>query len=130
MSEDENKLISMTSKHSQKCISCSKIISLIEKETFMCSKCKKYFCSECAPTFLDAVNCPGGIQEIHEPIMVKITRSIKEYAPLGISIDQIEKIKNSPNKSNASIKVISEETNKNEKPQDSVKPRLKILDDN
>ena len=79
MSDDDSNIISMSAKHSQKCISCSKTISLIEKETYMCSKCKQYFCTECFPLFVEADICPGAFQEEHSPIMVRITRTIKEY---------------------------------------------------
>ena len=128
MVDDDSNLIAMTSKHSQKCISCSRIISLIEKETYMCSKCKQYFCTECFPLFVNADKCPGGFQEVHEPIMVRITRTIKEYAPLGVSIDQIEKNKTSSKPTKSSIKIINDENQKKDS-NDPKKPRLKILDE-
>ena len=126
---DDDSLISMTSKHSQKCISCSKNISLIEKETYMCSKCKQYFCLECYPMFLNVSKCPGSFnQEEHEPIMVRITRTVKEYAPLGVSIDQLERTKNSQSQSQSSVKIMPDDTTDKEK-SNSTKPKLKILDD-
>ena len=128
MDEKDANLIAMTSKHSQKCISCSKTISLIEKETYMCSKCKMYFCNECFPLFVNASKCPGSFQEEHEPIMVRITRTVKEYAPLGVSIDQIEKEKQTPKPQKTSIKIMSDSTEGKNKG-DSKKPKLRILDD-
>ena len=118
----------MSSKHSQKCISCSKIISLIEKETYMCSKCKQYFCTDCFPLFLDAPKCPGSFHEEHEPIMVRITRSVKEYAPIGVSIDQIEKNKNSSS-IKSSLKIMSDSEGQVKPNSGETKPKLKILDD-
>ena len=127
---DDDSLISMTSKHSQKCISCSKNISLIEKETYMCSKCKQYFCLECYPLFLNESKCPGSFnQEEHEPIMVRITRTIKEYAPLGVSIDQLERTKNSQGYTQSSAKIMPDNDTDNKEKSKSTKPKLKILDD-
>ena len=129
MDKKDSDIINMTSKHSQKCVSCSKAISLIEKETYMCSRCKQYFCLECFPLFVDATKCPGSFQEEHEPIMVRITRSIKEYAPLGVSIDQIERSKNKPSDSQSSIKIMPEDNSAKKDSSGSSKPKLKILDD-
>ncbi len=124
---DDDSIIAMSSKHGQKCISCSKLISLVEKETYMCSKCKQYFCTECFPLFVNASKCPGNFQEEHEPIMVRITRTVKEYAPLGVSIDQIERETKSQTQKKSSLKIMPDDTDK--KSSDSSKPKLKILDD-
>ena len=129
MTDDDTNFIAMSAKRGQKCISCSKMISLIEKETYMCSKCKQYFCVECFPLFVVALKCPGSFQEEHEPIMVKITRTIKEYAPLGISIDQIEREKKSQVQTKSSIKIMPDGNNSKKEQSDSTKPKLKILDD-
>lgn len=124
---DDNDIIAMSSKHGQKCVSCSKLISLVEKETYMCSKCKQYFCTECFPLFVDASKCPGSFQEEHEPIMVRITRTVKEYAPLGVSIDQIEREQKSQVQTKSSIKIMPDDSKKGTS--DPSKPKLKILDD-
>lgn len=128
VTDDDTNFIAMSAKHSQKCISCSKNISLIEKETYMCSKCKQYFCTECFPLFVNATKCPGSFHDEHEPIMVRITRSVKEYAPLGVSIDQLERTKNTSSSTKSSLKIMSDET-ENRPKSESTKPKMKILDD-
>lgn len=129
VTDDDTNIITMSAKHSQKCISCSKTISLIEKETYMCSRCKQYFCTECFPLFLDATKCPGSFHDEHEPIMVRITRSIKEYAPIGVSIDKLERNKESGASGKSSLKIISDNEEQNKPKTDNSKPKLKILDD-
>ena len=129
MDEKDTNIISMTSKHAQHCVSCSKLISLIERETYMCSKCKVYFCTECYPLFVNADKCPGSFQQEHEPIMVRITRTVKEYAPLGVSIDQIERSKTSESKIPSSLKIMPDSDSKTNEKTNPSKPKLKILDD-
>ena len=131
MEDIDKNIVQMQSKYSQNCKSCSKMISLNEKITYLCSKCKLYFCEDCA-LFLNentsnlVNNCPGGDKEPHDSIMVKITRNIKEYLPIGLSIDDLERNSNSVGKKKNSIRIIDPKTNDSSS---NKKPRLKILDD-
>lgn len=120
-------IIHFQSKHSQQCRSCGKRISLIEKITYLCTKCKNYFCEECA-SFLNQNttnkkdNCPGGDHQQHEAIIAKITRTVKEYAPIGVSIDVLEKQK-SLQSSASTVKILDSDESKKKK-----KSGVKILD--
>lgn len=83
--------------YSQKCRSCGQRIELTARLTYMCSKCKNYFCEECAMFLHQNVgqtnnNCPGSAEnDPHDVFMVKITRNIKETHPIGVSMDKLEK---------------------------------------
>ena len=127
--------IKMQSKNIQVCIACAKNISLSDKLTYMCSKCKLYFCEECAIFYnnnsLNTVdNCPGGKTDPHESIMVRITRTIKEYAPLGVSIEKLESNKKTSQQSKSTIKILTDTENdlKNTSKEKN-KPKFKILED-
>ena len=128
MDDSDKNVVRMQSKYSQHCKSCSKLISLNEKITFLCSKCKNYFCEECA-MFLNEnsedgiFNCPGGELDPHSAIIVKVTRNVKEYLPMGVSIDELERKKSSDQKK-STIKIIDPNPKNSNK-----KPSLKILDD-
>ena len=129
MNEKDETVIKFQSKYSQNCKSCSKVISLNEKFTFLCSKCKFYFCEECALFFNENSsnaqnNCPGGENnDPHDSIMVKITRNIKEYMPIGVSIDQLER-KQDIKTQQSTMKIIDNDNSEPPK-----KSKLKILDD-
>ena len=131
MDNIDKNIIQMQSKFTQNCKSCSKLITLNEKITYLCSKCKLYFCEECA-IFLNENaskvinNCPGGDKKPHDSIMVRITRNVKEYLPIGLSIEDLERKANNMDKKKSSIRIID---SKNNDSNSNKKPRLKILDD-
>ena len=76
----------------QYCSGCGRRVDLQATETFMCSHCKNYFCEECAYFYHEniAKNCPGDKSDPHNIVLVKITRLIKEFSPMGVSIQQLE----------------------------------------
>lgn len=120
--------IRMQSKYSQNCKSCSKQITLNEKVTYLCTKCKLYFCEECAVFLNDNEsnilnNCPGGVKDPHDSIMVKITRNIKEYLPIGISIDDLERNEKSSKPQKNTLTIIEDHEPA------SKQGKMKILDD-
>jgi len=72
-------------------------------------------------------NCPGGDLEPHEAIIAKITRTAKEYAPIGVSIDVLEKKKSlNMDETISTIKILDSEDSSLKKKKGS---GVKILDD-
>ena len=131
MNEINKNIVKMQSKFSQNCKSCSKLISLNEKITYLCTKCKMYFCEECAlflnQNEVNKINtCPWWEKDPHDSIMVKITRNIKEYLPIGISVNDLEKKVKNKEQENSTIKIIDSKTDESNIKK---KSRVKILDD-
>ena len=132
MTENFNKnIIKMQAKYNQTCKGCSQTINLIEKVTYMCTKCNFYFCEDCANFYNENEsgtknNCPGGDTDPHESIMVKITRNIKEYSPIGIGIDELEKKKTQTKNVKSTLKILDDKSSNDVT---NKKSKLKILDD-
>lgn len=98
------------------CIGCRRPIDLTATITFMCTKCKNYFCEECAYYFNDLPEktsnlCPGSKAVAignHTVVLAKITRTIKESNPMGVSITELERKTKSRIIENPTMKILDQ----------------------
>ena len=98
----------------------------------MCTKCKNYFCRECAYyhnnlSKTQNYNCPGyfkGLSEEHPPLLVKITKNMTGPDLKGVSLSELSIKRNEPKES--TIKILEKSENKVE----IEKSKVKILGTN
>ena len=125
-----NKVEKLQQYPQHQCIGCRRPIDLTTTVTFMCTKCKNYFCAECANYFNELAekvpdSCPGS-KEVsigkHTAIIAKITRTIKESNPMGVSITELERSAKSRIIEKPTMKIIEQNTAPNVS-------SIKIIDD-